>query len=66
MVDALSRRDTETNAIYSYIMFNVSYKFNNTGGSDSKKGKGAREYGMPPAGFMPPAGPPPGMGGRMF
>lgn len=66
IVEALYRRDSENNAIYSYCMLNLSYRFNNTGGSDSKKGKGAREYGMPPAGFMPPAGPPPGMGGRMF
>jgi hypothetical protein len=66
IVEALYRRDSENNAIYSYCMLNLSYKFNNTGGNDSKKGKGAREYGMPPAGFMPPAGPPPGMGGRMF
>ena len=63
MVDALSRRDSETNAIYSYIMFNVSYKFNNTGGSNSGKGRGEgmRGYGMPPAGMMPPGG---GMPGR--
>lgn len=75
IVDALYRRDTESNAMYSYCMLNVSYKFNNTGDSDSKKGKAAREYGMPregmpmgppPAGFTPPAGPPPGMGGRSF
>ena len=73
VVEALYRRDSESNAIYSYFMLNLSYKFNNTGDSDSKKGKGAREYGMPegmtppqgppPAGFTPPAGPPPGMGG---
>lgn len=68
VVEALYRRDSENNAIYSYCMLNLSYKFNNTGG-DSNKGKGAREYGMPqgfpapPAGFTPPAGPPPGMGG---
>ena len=67
VVEALYRRDSETNAIYSYFMLNLSYKFNNTGG-DSKKGQVAREYGMPPqgpppAGFTPPAGPPPGMGG---
>ena len=68
VVEALYRRDSESNAIYSYGMLNLSYKFNNTGG-DSKKGKGAREYGMPegfparPAGFTPPSGPPPGMGG---
>lgn len=68
VVEALYRRDSESNAIYSYGMLNLAYKFNNTGG-DSKKGKGAREYGMPqgfpapPAGFTPPAGPPPGMGG---
>lgn len=72
VVDALYRRDTETNAIYSYCMLNLSYKFNKTGG-DEKKGQGAREYGMPqgmtppqgppPAGFTPPSGPPPGMGG---
>ena len=60
VVEALYRRDSETNAIYSYGMLNLTYKFNNTGG-ESKKGKGAREYGMPPAG-MPPAGMmPPGM-----
>ena len=67
VVEALYRRDSESNAIYSYGMLNLSYKFNNTGG-DSKKGKGAREYGMPegmtpppgmvapPAGMRPPAG----------
>ena len=61
VVEALYRRDSESNAIYSYGMLNLSYKFNNTGGKDEKRGKGAREYGMPPG--MPPAGmtPPPGM-----
>ena len=63
VVEALYRRDSESNAIYSYGMLNLSYKFNNTGGNE-KKGKGAREYGMPPAGMTPPAGmpaPPAGM-----
>ncbi len=55
VVEALYRRDSESNAIYSYGMLNLSYKFNNTGGND-KKGRGAREYGMPPGGMMPPAG----------
>jgi hypothetical protein len=62
VVEALYRRDSESNAIYSYGMLNLSYKFNNTGGNE-KKGKGAREYGMPgmrqgmmapPAGMRPP------------
>lgn len=56
-VTALSRRDSETNAIYNYIMFNVSYKFNNTGGKSDKKGsrgEGMRGFGMP--GGMPPGG----------
>ena len=71
IVDALYRKDTETNAIYSYCMLNLSYKFNKTGDDDSKKGKVAREYGMPPEGAPmgpPPAGftPPPGLGGRPF
>ncbi|MBO7240796.1 MAG: TonB-dependent receptor, partial [Bacteroidaceae bacterium] len=70
VVEALYRRDSETNAIYSYCMLNLTYKFNNTGGND-KKGKAAREYGMPSRGMMPPAGmaPPAGMmppGGRMM
>ncbi len=65
VVEALYRRDSESNAIYSYGMLNLSYKFNNTGGNE-KKGKGAREYGMPmtpPPGMTPPAGmvPPAGM-----
>ncbi len=62
IVEALYRRDSETNAIYSYGLLNLSYKFNNTGSDNGKKGKGAREYGMPPAGMAPPAGmmPPPG------
>ncbi len=63
VVEALYRMDSESNAIYSYGMLNLSYKFNNTGGND-KKGKGAREYGMPPAGMTPPPGmmaPPAGM-----
>lgn len=69
VVDALYRRDSETNAIYSYCMFTMSYKFNNTAGSSekSKRGEGMRGYGMPPG--TPPAGmtPPPGMGGvRVF
>lgn len=56
MVDALSRRDSETNAIYSYCMFNLSYRFNNNSkGGDDNKGRGAREYGMPPGG-MPRGG----------
>lgn len=62
VVDALSRRDTENNAIYNYVMFNVSYKFNNTGG-DSEKGKGKRGEGMRGYG-MPPGGGPGGPGGR--
>ena len=68
VVEALYRRDSESNAIYSYGMLNLSYKFNNTGGKDSNKGRGAREYGMPegmtpPPGMTPPAGmvPPAGM-----
>ena len=63
VVEALYRRDSESNAIYSYGMLNLSYKFNNTGGKDSNKGRGAREYGMPPAGMTPPPGmtPPAGM-----
>jgi hypothetical protein len=71
IVDALYRRDSESNAIYSYCMLNLSYKFNDTGSKD-KKGQAAREYGMPPAGMAPPAGmtPPAGMmrsgGGRPF
>ena len=66
VVEALYRRDSENNAIYSYFMLNLSYKFNNTGGDDGNKGKVAREYGMPPG--TPPAGfTPPGMrGGRPF
>ena len=66
IVDALSRRDSETNAIYSYCMFNLSYKFNNNKkGDDDKKGRGAREYGMPGGmrGGMPPGG---GMRGGRF
>lgn len=70
VVDALSRRDSETNAIYSYCMLNLSYKFNNTAGSNSNnsnRGEGMRGYGMPgggtpPAGMMPPGGGP----GRPF
>ena len=66
VVEALYRRDSESNAIYSYGMLNLSYKFNNTGGNE-KKGKGAREYGMP-EGMTPPAGmaPPAGMRPRMM
>ena len=57
VVDALYRRDSETNAIYNYMMFSMSYKFNNTAGKDSKgKGEGMRGYGMPPAGMTPPMG----------
>ena len=58
VVDALSRRDTETNAIYNYVMFNLSYKFNNTGKEPANKrgrGDGSRGYGMPGRG-MPPGG----------
>ena len=57
MVDALSRRDTETNSLYSYVMFNVSYKFNKTGSEPKGKngrGEGMRGYGMP--GGMPGGG----------
>ena len=64
VVDALSRRDTESNAIYSYVMFNVSYKFNKTGADQKSKngrGEGMRGYGMP--GEMP-AGMPRGGGMR--
>ena len=63
VVDALSRRDSETNAIYSYCMLTLSYKFNNTGGKDgNSKGRGMRGYGMPQqSGF---GGPGRGMPGR--
>ena len=64
VVDALSRRDSETNAIYSYCMFNLSYKFNNNKkNSDEKKGRAAREYGAP-RGEMPMRGMIPGGGMR--
>ena len=66
VVDALSRSDSEVNAIYSYIMFNLSYKFNNTGGKNKdkeRKGNGMRGYGMPGNFPPPPAGAPAGMPG---
>jgi hypothetical protein len=68
IVDALYRRDSESNAIYSYCMLKLSYRFNNTAGNDKKgnKGQGLREYGMPPAGMAPPAGMMPPGGGRPF
>lgn len=67
MVDALSRRDSETNSIYSYCMFKLAYKFNNNAkGSDDKKGRGAREFGMPPSGGPRGGMPPGGMRGRPF
>ena len=70
MVDALSRRDSETNAIYNYIMLNMSYKFNKIGDSaKDKEREGMRGYGMPPAGMMPGGMPPAGMmrgGGMRF
>ena len=67
IVDALSRRDTETNAIYSYVMFNLSYKFNKFGDEPNRKkgrGEGMRGYGMP-GGGMPPANIRVGGGGGM-
>ncbi len=63
VVTALSRRDTETNAIYSYVMFNLSYKFSkNDNEKDDRNGRGAgmRGYGMPQGGGMPPGGGRPG------
>ena len=65
-IDALSRRDSESNAIYSYCMFNLSYKFNNTAGNsrNSERGEGLRGYGMPPAGVVPGGMAPGGMRGR--
>ena len=63
VVTALSRRDTETNAIYSYVMFNLSYKFSkNDNEKDGRNGRGAgmRGYGMPPGEGMPPGGGRPG------
>ena len=61
VVDALSRRDSENNAIYSYCMFTLSYKFNNTAGGEGReggrRGEGMRGYGMP-------GGRPGGPGGR--
>lgn len=67
MVDALSRRDSETNSIYSYCMFKLAYKFNNNAkGSDDKKGRGAREFGMPPGGGPRGGMPPGGMRGGLF
>ena len=66
VVDALSRSDSEVNAIYSYVMFNLSYKFNNTGGKNKdkeRKGNGMRGYGMPGNFPPPPAGAPAGMPG---
>ena len=69
MVDALSRRDSESNAIYNYIMLNMSYKFNKFGNDNKKEREGMRGYGMPPAGMMPGGMPPAGMmrgGGMRF
>ena len=69
VVDALYRRDSETNAIYSYCMFSLSYKFNNTGGGEEgkgDKGKGMRGYGMPRGGELPPPGAMPLRGVRVF
>ena len=64
VVEALYRRDSESNAIYSYGMLNLSYKFNNTGGKESNKGRGARGYGMPEGMTPPPGMTPPSAGMR--
>ena len=48
--------DTETNAIYSYVMFKVAYKLNLLGGKsahgDRRGPAGGRHYG-PPGGMRP-------------
>ena len=39
-ISATMRSDTQTNAIYSYVMFKVSYKLNLLGGQNSQSGRG--------------------------
>ena len=55
-ISATMRSDTETNAIYSYVMFKVAYKLNLLGGKsahgDRRGPAGGRHYG-PPGGMRP-------------
>ena len=58
-ISATMRSDTETNAIYSYVMFKVTYKLNLLGGKSArggeKRGPGGegRPFGPPPGGMRP-------------
>ena len=58
-INAYMRRDTRNNAINSYCMLHVIYKFNSMGSDDAKKG--VPGYGNPERGMMPG----PGMRGGM-
>jgi hypothetical protein len=44
-ISATMRSDTQTNAIYSYVMFKVSYKLNLLGGQNSHSGRGPGFFG---------------------
>ena len=55
-ISATMRRDTQNNAIHSYCMFHVIYKFNQMGDKDTRSqmrrafdGRGVPPEGMPPA-----------------
>ena len=55
-ISATMRRDTQNNAIHSYCMFHVIYKFNQMGDKDTRSqmrrafdGQGVPPEGMPPA-----------------
>ncbi len=73
VIDAMSRQDTEYNAINSYLMMHAIYRFNMFGGRNIPERRGPRPYeGRPdfrndefrgqPDGSR--GGPPPGNGGR--
>ena len=65
-ISATSRTDSHTNAIYSYVMFRVSYRLNLLGGKGAREERRGPEGRGPGGGGGRPYGPPPGgMGGGM-
>ena len=74
-ISAIMRSDTQNNAIHSYCMLHVIYKFNQMGNKEMRNGMRGFGGGMPEGGFTPPPGgfnrggggfPGGGGGGRRF
>ena len=55
-ISAIMRSDTQNNAIHSYCMLHVIYKFNQMGNKEMRNGMRGFGGGMPEGGFTPPPG----------